>query len=192
MKVYEPQKQHRTGLNGLDARFSAHHHRHDDKTRFQTIRLTLDGVDGLCEPLDVVGGDTSNGDTAVLGGVNGVLLGQSRHLLGGEPSVGEHADLAGDVGPVVLGAELLEVVLEERAHLDDAVGHALDLTKPLLVQLGVVEDLGGDARTVHGGVGVERAHDDLDLRVDALLLGGIFADDGEGTGTLTVKTLRLC
>jgi hypothetical protein len=118
-----------------------------------------------------------------------VLLGKRRHLLGREASVREHADLAGDVGPVVLGAELLEVVLEERAHLDDAVGHAFDLAEPLLVQLGVVEDLGGDAGAVHGGVGVERANYDLDLRVDALLLGGVFADDGEGTGTLTVETL---
>ena len=152
-------------------------------------RLALDVVDGLCEPLDVAGCDTRNRDTAVLGGVDGVLLGKRRHLLGREASVGEHADLAGDVGPVVLGAELLEVVLEERAHLDDAVGHALDLAEPLLVQLGVVEDLGGDAGAVDGGVGVERANDDLDLRVDALLLGGVLADDGEGTGTLTVETL---
>ena len=121
-----------------------------------------------------------------------MLLSKRRHLLGREAGVGEHADLAGDVGPVVLGAELLKVVLEERTHLDDAVGHALDLTKPLLVQLGVVEDLGSDACTVHGGVGVERAHDDLDLRVDALRLGGVFADNGEGAGTLAVETLRFC
>lgn len=155
-----------------------------------TNRLALDGVDGLCKPLDIVGCDARNRDTAVLGCVDGVLLSKGGHLLGRKASVGEHADLAGDVGPVVLGAELLKVVLEESTHLDDAVSHALDLTKPLLVQLGVVENLGGDAGTVHGGVGVERADDDLDLRVDALLLLGVFADDGEGTGTLTVKTLR--
>lgn len=36
-------------------------------------RLAGDLVDGLGESLDVAGGDTSNGDTAVLGSVDGVL-----------------------------------------------------------------------------------------------------------------------
>ena len=117
-----------------------------------------------------------------------MLLGKLVHLLGGQAGVGEHADLGGDVAPVVLGAELLEVLLEEGAHLDDAVGHLLDLGEPLLVELGGVEDLGGDAGAVDRGVGVERADENLDLRVDALLLLGVGADDGEGTDTLTVET----
>ena len=100
------------------------------------------------------------------------LLSKLGHLLGGQAGVGEHANLGCDVAPVVLAAELLEVLLEESTHGDDAVGHALDLTQPLLVQRRVVEDLGGDAGTVDGRVGVERAHEDLDLRVDALLLLG--------------------
>jgi DUF917 family protein len=91
----------------------------------------------------------------------------------------------------VLAAELLEVLLEQSAHGDDAVGHALDLTEPLLVQRGVVEDLGRDAGTVDGRVRVQRAHEDLDLRVDALLLVRRLADDGEGTNTLAVQTLAL-
>lgn len=117
-----------------------------------------------------------------------MLLGQLIHLLGGQAGVGEHADLAGDVAPVVLAAELLEVLLEEGAHLDDAVGHLLDLGEPLLVELGGVEDLGGDAGAVNGGVGVERADEDLDLRVDTLLLVGVGAHDGESTDTLAVET----
>jgi len=62
------------------------------------------------------------------------LLSQSIHLLRLEPGVSEHANLRGDVAPVVLAAELLEVLLQQSTHGDDAVGHALDLTKPLLVQ----------------------------------------------------------
>ena len=88
----------------------------------------------------------------------------------------------------MLGTELLEVVLEEGAHGDNAVGHLLDLTEPLAVEGGSVENLGGDARTVDGGVGVEGADEDLDLRVDALLLLGVLTHDGEGTNTLAVKT----
>lgn len=153
---------------------------------------TLDLVDGLGETADVLRGDTGNGDTAVLGGVDGELLSEAGHLLVSQTSVGEHADLVGDVGPVVLGAELLEVVLEESTHGDDAVSHLLDLTEPLLVESGAVEDLGGDASTVDGGVGVQRSDEDLELRVDTLLLVGVGADDGEGTNTLTVETLSIC
>lgn len=40
-----------------------------------------------------------------------------------------------------------------------------------------------------GGVGVQGADDDLELRVDALLLSGVFADEREGTNTLAVETL---
>ena len=94
--------------------------------------------------------------------------------------------------PVLLAAELLEVVLEECAHLDDAVGHALNLAEPLLVELWGVEDLGGDAGTVDWRVGVEWADDDLDLRIDALLLVGVLADDREGSDALTVETLNGC
>ena len=36
-------------------------------------RLTGDLEDGLGQALDVAGGDTSDGDTAILGGVDGVL-----------------------------------------------------------------------------------------------------------------------
>ena len=89
----------------------------------------------------------------------------------------------------MLAAELLEVGAEEGTHLDDAVGHALNLTEPLLVQGSVVEDSGGDASTVNGGVGVEGADENLDLRLNALLLLGGLRDEGESTDTLTVQTL---
>lgn len=91
----------------------------------------------------------------------------------------------------MLGAELLEVVLEEGAHGDDAVGHALELLQPLLAELGVAEDGGGDAGAMDGRVGVQRADENLELRVDALLLGGVGADKGEGTDTLTIETLQV-
>lgn len=89
----------------------------------------------------------------------------------------------------MLGAELLEVLLEKGTHGDDSVGHVLDLAQPLLVQLGVAEDLGGNAGTVDGRVGVQRADEDLQLRVDTLLLLGVGGGDGEGTDTLSVETL---
>lgn len=117
------------------------------------------------------------------------LLSELVHLLRLQTSVGEHADLGGDVAPVVLAAELLKVLLEEGAHGDDAVSHALDLAEPLLVQSRVVQDLGSDAGTVDRGVGVQRAHKNLDLGIDTLLLLGGLADDRESTNTLPIETL---
>ena len=151
--------------------------------------LTLHLEDGLGQAADVLARDASDGDTTVLGGVHAVLLGERIHLLGRQAGVGEHADLARDVAPVVLAAELLEVLLQESAHGDDAIGHALDLAEPLVVQLGGVEDLGGDARAVDRRVGVQRADQDLDLAVDALLLLDRVGKDGESADTLTIETL---
>ena len=59
-----------------------------------------------------------------------------------------------DVVPVMLAAQLLQVVPEQGAHLDDALRHAFDLAQPLLVEVLVVKDLGGDAGTVDGRVRV--------------------------------------
>lgn len=96
------------------------------------------------------------------------------------------------MAPVVLAAELLEVLLKQGTHGDDAVSHALDLTKPLLVERSVVQDLRGNTGTVNWGVRVQWANKDLDLRVNTLLLIRGLADDGEGTNTLAVKTHVLC
>lgn len=146
-------------------------------------------VDSLRKPLDISGRDTSDRDPSILGSVDTMLLGQSLHLLRLQSSVGKHANLARDVAPVVLAAQLLEILLEKGAHLDDAVGHTLDLAEPLLLEFGVVEDLRGDAGAVDGRIGVERADEDLNLGVYALLFLGRFADDGESTNALTIETL---
>lgn len=106
-----------------------------------------------------------------------------------EPTAQIFPYLAGDMGPIVLAAKLLEVGAEKRAHLNDTVGHTLDLTEPLLVQLGVGHDSRSHTGTVDGRVGVEGTDQDLDLRLDTLLLLDGLADEGEGTDTLTVETL---
>jgi hypothetical protein len=94
------------------------------------------------------------------------------------------------VAPVVLATKLLKVLLEEGTHGDDAVSHILDFTEPLLVESRVVENGGSDTGTVDRRVGVERAHENLDLRINAFLLVCRLAHNGEGTDTLAVKTLK--
>ena len=90
----------------------------------------------------------------------------------------------------MLAAKLLEVLAQKGAHLNDAVSHALDLTEPLLVQSGIVHDSGSDTSSVDGRVGVEGTDENLDLRLNTLLLLGVLADEGEGTNTLSVETLK--
>ena len=118
-----------------------------------------------------------------------MLLAELLHLLRLQAGVGEHANLVGDVRPVVLGAKLLEVVTESRAHGNNAISHLLNLALPLLVKSRVVEDLGSDASTVNRGVGVHGADDDLELRLETASLLGVLADNREDTSTFAVKTL---
>lgn len=136
------------------------------------------------------------------------LLAKSLHLLGLQASVGEHANLyvtlvldnfrvlngrlylARNVRPVMLAAESLEVLPQQSAHADDAVRHALDLTLPLLVQGRVVEDGGRDAGAVDRRVRIQWPNQDLDLRLDTLLLLGRSSDNREGTAAFSVQTLN--
>lgn len=57
--------------------------------------------------------------------------------------------------PILLRTKLLQLGLERASHGDDTVGHLLDLTGPLSIELGVVEDLAGDAGTIDRWVAVE-------------------------------------
>ena len=59
----------------------------------------LDALDNL---VDVLVSDTADGDSAVLGHVDAVVLDHGLRLSLSEASEGEQADLGGDVGPVTL------------------------------------------------------------------------------------------
>jgi hypothetical protein len=61
-------------------------------------------------------------------------------------------DLTGDVVPLMLAAEVFEILFEQRSHFDDSVGHALNLPQPLAVPTFVIEDLRCDTGTVNGRV----------------------------------------
>jgi hypothetical protein len=77
----------------------------------------------------------------------------------------------------MLAAQSLEVLLEKTAHLNDTVSHTLDFAQPLLLELGVVQDGGCDTCAVDRRVGIKRADEDFDLRIDALLFLGGSADE---------------
>lgn len=139
------------------------------------------------EVLDVAGGDTSHGDTAVVGHVDVVLLAHLKNLLLGDARVAEHTNLGGNVAPVAGRSLLLEVSLEEVTHLDDAVSHALALIAPLGLELGVAEDGLHNAGSVSGRVGVHGSDEKLELGLNAGCLVLVLADNTEGSNTLTVQ-----
>jgi hypothetical protein len=89
----------------------------------------------------------------------------------------------------MLAAEFLQVLPEKRAHLNDAVGHALDLSQPLLVEFSVIHDSGSNTGSVDRRVRVEGADEDLDLRLHALLLLCVLANKREGTNAFTIESL---
>lgn len=118
------------------------------------------------------------------------LLSQSINLLRLQPGVAKHSNLARDMVPIMLRAELFETALECIPHRNDTIRYSLDFGEPLIVELWVIEDLRCDASTTDGGVGVEGSDEDLDLRVEALLLFGGFREEGEGPNTFAIESLR--
>lgn len=66
---------------------------HSSRACVRDVYLAGDLVDGLGQSLDVAGGDARHGDTAVLGGVDRMFLGQLVHLLGSQARVCEHTNL---------------------------------------------------------------------------------------------------
>ena len=72
--------------------------------------------------------------------------------------------------PVLLASEIFQVLFQESSHVDYAVCHPLDFSKPLLLEVGIVQNLCGYACAMYGRVGVERPNKNLDLRIDSLLL----------------------
>lgn len=90
------------------------------------------------------------------------------------------------MAPIMLAAQRLEVLLKECTHFDNAISHALHFSKPLLVELRIIEDRRGNAGAMDGRIGVQGADEDLDLRINTLLLLSRLADDGECADSFAV------
>ena len=146
-----------------------------------------DGVEGLGNVGDVVRVQAGDRDTAISGHVDSVLLAKLVDLVSAETSVGKHADLAGEMAPVVLVAAVLESVSQTSAHLGDTAGHVEQILVPHLGESFVTEDSVDNASTVERRVGVDRASELLDAAHHNVLLFGAAADEGEAAGTLTVE-----
>jgi len=122
------------------------------------LRLFRNVVHGFGEVLHVARRHAGHRNAAVLGQVHRVFFLDGLHLVLGHARVAKHADLVGDVLPVLLGARVFERGDQFGAHGLNAVGHALAVPFPLLVQGRVVEDVGHQPSPVHGWVRVHGPH----------------------------------
>ena len=54
----------------------------------------------------------------------------------------------------MLAAQIFEVLLEKSTHFYDSISHPFDLSKPLLIEFRIVEDLRRDSGSVDRGIRV--------------------------------------
>lgn len=147
-----------------------------------------DVLNAASDVLDITGGDSANGDTAVLGHVDGVLLDHSFGLLDGKTGEGEHTNLSSDVRPVALDSLLFEGGTESATHIVHSLADNNELIEPLLAHLGVVKDGTCNSCAVLRGRRVVGSNANLDLGKDLSGRGLVGADEVESSGTLTVES----
>lgn len=73
--------------------------------------------------VNVVGVESRNRDSSVTRHVDVVVTLQLFDLVGAESGVGEHANLTGDVAPIVSAAVLGQLLHQTRAHINDSSRH---------------------------------------------------------------------
>jgi hypothetical protein len=119
-------------------------------------------MDALSDLLNVVFAQASNTDSPIAGEVDVVFINQLLALFGVQASVGEHANLVGDVIPVAAG-KAGKIVTERCAHGMDAVGHSFAVGFPHGIQLSIATDFVYNASTMDGGIRVLRTCEDFQL-----------------------------
>jgi len=145
-------------------------------------------VEGLGDIVDVHGVETGDGDTTVHSHIDGVVLAKLINLVLVQSSEREHANLTGDVAPIMLIAQLCELATETDSHLLHTARHVAQVLVPHGCQLGVAEDDVDDTSTVNGRVGVDGSGNLLDAAHGNVLLSLTSTNRGEAASALTVKT----
>mgnify|MGYP001810630055 CR=1 FL=1 len=126
-------------------------------------------------------------NATVLGQIDRELFGQPFHLLLIETREAEHADLIGDVLPVVTRALFLQIVYERFSHRDDAIGHGFDLSQPQRSQIGRVKHFGGDLSAVTRRIRVHAADGHLQLAHDALAVLFVVHNKRDGANSFAIE-----
>jgi len=145
-------------------------------------------VESISAVFEVSGVESGNGDTAVHGHVDGVLFAELVNLVGRESSVGKHADLVSNMGPVVLVSAGLEGSDEAGSHGVHAAGHILQVLVPHGGKLIVTKDDVDNTGTVDGRVGVDGSGNLLNAGLHEVGLLFATSNNGEAASALTVDT----
>lgn len=151
-----------------------------------------DSVESISNVVQVLGVETSDGDAAVHRHVNGVLFAELVHLVLVQAGEGEHANLVGNMAPVVLVAQFGHVVDEAVAHFIHAAGHVSQVLVPHAGELGVTKDDVDNAGTVNGRVRVDGPGNLLDTAHDNFFLSFAATDGGVASSSLTIEAEVLC
>ena len=138
--------------------------------------------------LEVTSVESSNGNAAVHGHVDGPLFAELVNHIGVEAGVSEHTNLAGNVVPVVLIAHVLKSLLKTSAHLLHATRHVFQVLVPHSGKLGVGKNDVDDTGSVNGRVGVDGASDLLEAGHNNILLGFGVSHKGKAASAFTVNT----
>ena len=149
-------------------------------------------MEGIGNVVKVARVEASNRDAAVHGHVHCVLLSEFVDLVLVEASVSEHANLIGNVRPVVLVSKSFKLGNQTRSHLCHTSRHVSEVLVPHGCELWVTQNDVDDSSAVDGWVGVNWSGDLLDAGHDNLLLSFASTDDGESSSSLTIKTEVLC
>ena len=72
---------------------------------------------GLSQMANISWGDSGDGNSAVLGEINAVVLRNLLNLLRGHPSEGEHSNLVGDMFPVARGSFKWLLIFPNFTHI---------------------------------------------------------------------------
>ena len=145
-------------------------------------------MNGTGNILDVAIIQTSQRNASISRQKDAVLARQLIAHVGIHPRKGKHANLSGNMRPVMGTSGLLELLYQQCSHGLDAVGHRLAFAVVLIGQTGIVQNGLDDVGTVNMRAGVHGSDDESKLTEHGLLLFGAVGHDTEGTGTLSVET----
>ena len=145
-------------------------------------------MESFGDVVEVLGVEASDGDTSIHGHVDVILLAQLVDLVLVETGEGEHADLAGDVAPVVLVSEGSQFLNKTMAHSVHTSRHISQVLVPHGGEIFVAENDVDDTGTVDGWVRIDRSGDLLYARQNNIFLFGTTSDNGDAASTLTVET----
>ena len=138
--------------------------------------------------MDVALIETRQRDPSRFQQIDLVLGDQALALSRGHAREGEHADLVGDVVPRARRPLILQAFPQDGSHLQDAVGHGLELHLPLSEALGFTQHLLDEKRTMLRWIRVHGPDHHLQLRGDHLCLGRTATDSVQATDALAYKS----